>query len=73
MESQRLDTVENVLTLFEKETQKWFQDTLGEPTLVQKEAWPGIKAGRHVLVSAPTGTERHFLRSLFSGPDEAAG
>lgn len=51
-----MDTVENVLTLFEKETQKWFQDTLGEPTLVQKEAWPGIKAGRHVLVSAPTGT-----------------
>ncbi len=31
-----MDTVENVLTLFEKETQKWFQDTLGEPTLVQK-------------------------------------
>ena len=53
-----MDTVENVLTLFEKETQKWFQDTLGEPTLVQKEAWPGIKAGKHVLVSAPTGTGR---------------
>lgn len=51
-----MDTVENVLTLFEKETQKWFQDTLGEPTLVQKEAWSSIKAGKHVLVSAPTGT-----------------
>ena len=51
-----MSTVENVLTLFEEETQEWFQNTLGEPTLVQKEAWPGIKAGQHVLVSAPTGT-----------------
>ena len=51
-----MSTVENVLTLFEEETQEWFQYTLGEPTLVQKEAWPGIKAGQHVLVSAPTGT-----------------
>ncbi|MDE7185005.1 MAG: DEAD/DEAH box helicase, partial [Lachnospiraceae bacterium] len=47
---------ETVLTLFEKETQKWFQQTLGEPTPVQEEAWPSIKAGQHVLVSAPTGT-----------------
>lgn len=46
----------NVLDLFDEGTRKWFQSTLGEPTPVQKEAWPGIAAGRHVLVSAPTGT-----------------
>ena len=51
-----MNPMTNVLSLFEKETQEWFQNTLGEPTPVQKEAWPGIKSGQHVLVSAPTGT-----------------
>ncbi len=46
----------NVLELFDEGTQKWFQSALGEPTPVQKAAWPGIAAGQHVLVSAPTGT-----------------
>ena len=48
--------MKNVLELFTEETQKWFHSTLGEPTLVQQKAWPGIAAGQHVLVSAPTGT-----------------
>ncbi|MDE5697923.1 MAG: DEAD/DEAH box helicase [Lachnospiraceae bacterium] len=48
--------MENVLELFDERTQKWFQSALGEPTPVQQEAWPNIAAGRHVLVSAPTGT-----------------
>lgn len=48
--------MENVLELFDERTQEWFQDALGEPTPVQQEAWPDIAAGRHVLVSAPTGT-----------------
>ncbi|MDE6389763.1 MAG: DEAD/DEAH box helicase [Lachnospiraceae bacterium] len=47
---------ENVLNLFDKETVKWFEDTLGEPTPVQKEAWPMIAKGKHALISAPTGT-----------------
>lgn len=46
----------NVLELFDEGTQRWFCSALGEPTPVQKEAWPHIAAGRHVLVSAPTGT-----------------
>lgn len=45
-----------VTGLFRKETADWFQNTLGEPTPVQQEAWPCIAAGEHVLVSAPTGT-----------------
>jgi len=48
--------MDDVLKLFHSKTQKWFAHTLGEPTSVQKEAWPGIAAGQHVLVSAPTGT-----------------
>lgn len=47
---------DNVLEFFDEGTQKWFRSMLGEPTPVQQEAWPGIAAGRHVLVSAPTGT-----------------
>lgn len=46
----------DVLQLFEAKTQEWFKDKLGEPTPVQKEAWPLIADGKHVLVSAPTGT-----------------
>ena len=37
-------------------TNQWFKNNLGEPTAVQSEAWPAIAAGRHALVSAPTGT-----------------
>lgn len=48
--------MEDVLSLFCEETAEWFRNTLGEPTLVQKEAWQIIAAGRHALVSAPTGT-----------------
>ncbi len=42
--------------LFEKGTAEWFADTFGEPTLVQRISWPLIASGKHVLVSAPTGT-----------------
>lgn len=48
--------MENVLTLFEKQTADWFADTLGEPTPVQKESWSVIAEGSHALISAPTGT-----------------
>lgn len=44
------------MQLFDTKTADWFRETLGEPTPVQKEAWPAIAAGGHVLVSAPTGT-----------------
>ncbi len=44
------------LQLFDKDTARWFRETLGEPTPVQCGAWPAIASGGHVLVSAPTGT-----------------
>ena len=48
--------MQEIRNLFGQETLEWFQGTLGEPTPVQREAWPNIAKGRHVLVSAPTGT-----------------
>ncbi|MCL2487542.1 MAG: DEAD/DEAH box helicase [Oscillospiraceae bacterium] len=44
------------LDLFSAPTRRWFSTALGEPTAVQREAWPAIAAGEHTLVSAPTGT-----------------
>ena len=44
------------LKIFGKYTADWFSNTLGSPAAVQAEAWPAIAAGRHTLVSAPTGT-----------------
>ena len=29
-------------TLFSPETARWFSETLGRPTAVQREAWPAI-------------------------------
>lgn len=48
--------MENVLRLFGEESTKWFETVFKEPTRIQKEAWPFIAEGKHVLVSAPTGT-----------------
>ena len=45
----------DVLEIFQEETKNWFLSALGEPTPVQREAWPVIASGKHTLVSAPTG------------------
>jgi len=37
------------------EFDRWFAETLGEPTAIQIRAWPAIRAGGHVLLSAATG------------------
>jgi ATP-dependent Lhr-like helicase len=43
------------LSSFSAATQTWFSDRIGTPTEIQSRAWPEISAGRHVLISAPTG------------------
>ena len=43
----------------------WFAERLGAPTEVQERAWPAIAAGRHVLVSAPTGTGKTLAAFLW--------
>ncbi|HSV91423.1 MAG TPA: DEAD/DEAH box helicase, partial [Desulfobacterales bacterium] len=44
---------------------QWFTGRLGEPTEVQKRSWPSIATGRHVLVSAPTGTGKTLAAFLW--------
>ena len=50
--------------IFREETGQWFLQEMGQPTRVQKEAWPLIAAGRHTLVSAPTGTGKTLAAFL---------
>ena len=42
--------------LFHEKVALWFDQNLGEPTEVQKAAWPSIKKNQHTLISAPTGS-----------------
>ena len=46
----------DIWELFDTKTEQWFTENLGEPTAVQKQAWPAIAGKNHTLVSAPTGT-----------------
>lgn len=52
------------LELFSEFTKSWFKHTFGQPTEVQKHAWPVIASGRHTLVSAPTGTGKTLTAFL---------
>ena len=52
------------LDLFHPAVANWFQQTFGEPTRPQIEAWPQIKAGRNTLVAAPTGSGKTLTAFL---------
>lgn len=51
--------------LFHPLTISWFAEVMGEPTEVQRRAWPAIAGGSHVLVSAPTGTGKTLAAFLW--------
>ncbi len=46
----------------------WFAATFPAPTRTQELAWPAIRSGRHVLVSAPTGSGK-TLTAFLAGID----
>jgi ATP-dependent helicase Lhr and Lhr-like helicase len=54
------------LALFHPVVQEWFAEEVGTPTDVQRRAWPEVAAGRHVLVTAPTGTGKTLTAFLWA-------
>jgi ATP-dependent Lhr-like helicase len=42
----------------------WFGNTFPAPTSAQAQAWPQIRAGRHTLVAAPTGSGKTLTAFL---------
>jgi ABC-type lipoprotein export system ATPase subunit len=42
----------------------WFEQSFGEPTDVQQQAWQAIFEGRHTLIAAPTGSGKTLAALL---------
>jgi ATP-dependent Lhr-like helicase len=42
----------------------WFEGRLGNATEPQTRAWPAIRSGEHVLISAPTGSGKTLAAFL---------
>ena len=59
-------TREDPLTLFSPPVEAWFRRRLGEPTEIQRLAWPRIARGEHVVVSAPTGSGKTLTAFLWA-------
>jgi len=59
-------TPERALDLFHPIVRRWFTERVGTPTEVQRKAWPEIASGRHVLVTAPTGTGKTLTAFLWA-------
>ena len=54
------------LDLFHPLIAKWFSERVGTPTDVQRQAWPRIAAGKHVLITAPTGSGKTMASFLWA-------
>ncbi|MCU0580261.1 MAG: DEAD/DEAH box helicase, partial [Desulfobacterota bacterium] len=54
------------LSLFHPLIRKWFNEQVGRPTDIQCRAWPEIARGRHVLVTAPTGSGKTLTAFLWA-------
>ena len=75
------DATADPLSLFHPVIAEWFRDTVGEPTEIQRLAWPRIASGEHLLVCAPTGSGKTLtaflwaLQQLLTGtwPAEGSG
>lgn len=51
---------------FSPPVREWFLERFGEPTAVQRLAWPRIAAGEHLLVTAPTGSGKTLAAFLWA-------
>jgi ATP-dependent Lhr-like helicase len=52
------------LSAFHPTIQRWFRASLGEPTAPQRQGWPAIRGGAHVLIAAPTGSGKTLAAFL---------
>jgi ATP-dependent Lhr-like helicase len=59
------------LTDFHPTIMRWFAGRFGQPTEPQAQGWPHIRAGRHTLIAAPTGTGK-TLAAFLSAIDALA-
>jgi ATP-dependent Lhr-like helicase len=49
---------------FHPTVRQWFETRLGEPTPPQRDGWPHIRAGKHVLIAAATGSGKTLAAFL---------
>ncbi|HSZ57060.1 MAG TPA: DEAD/DEAH box helicase [Tepidisphaeraceae bacterium] len=56
---------------FHPTIQRWFLQRFGQASEPQREGWPHIRAGRHTLISSPTGTGK-TLAAYLSAIDSLA-
>jgi ATP-dependent Lhr-like helicase len=54
------------LSLFHPLVRSWFQGKIGTPTDIQSRSWPRIAEGRHVLLTAPTGSGKTLTAFLWA-------
>ena len=53
------------LSSFSPATREWFERAFEAPTEAQRQAWPAIASGDHVLISAPTGSGKTLAAFLW--------
>ena len=54
------------LEIFHPVIRKWFKEKVGEPTEIQSNSWPVIAEGKHVLITAPTGSGKTLTAFLWA-------
>jgi ATP-dependent Lhr-like helicase len=54
------------LATFHPTVQRWFTESLGEPTSAQLLGWPRIATGEHTLIAAPTGSGKTLAAFLWA-------
>jgi len=62
-----------VLADFHPGVREWFESTYSAPTDVQRRSWPVIRARRHALITAPTGSGKTLTAFLTALDDFATG
>src|SRR5688572_5731788 len=62
-------SLDPALAAFHPAVVGWFQRTHGQPSEPQRRGWPEIRAGRHTLIAAPTGSGK-TLSAFLAAIDE---